>query len=92
MIITFAAQITDETTSHIIEEAARWELNVTDDLDGVLDDPTLPGDHYAILSFDSTLSAPISAKFTTMWYKDFAENFRFVGDLQGPCFRQVQKI
>jgi hypothetical protein len=92
MIFTFAAKVTEENIPHIIEEAARWNLNVTDDLDGILEDPSLTGDHYAILSFNQTLIGPAEPTFFTMWHKDFLFNYRTVGEIQGPCFRQVQKI
>lgn len=91
--ITFASRITEETIPHIIEEAARWELNVTDDLDGVLDDPTLSGDHYAILSFRRVGVIRQAATFTTMWGPDFSKTWKYIGEEQGPAaFRQVQKI
>lgn len=91
-MIYFAAQVTEETIPHIIEELARWDLNVEDDLDGILDDPTLPGDHYGIMTYRMINPKRSEVTFYTMWYKDFARNFRFVGEIQGPCFRQVQKI
>lgn len=91
-MITFAAEVTEETIPHIIEEAARWGLNVTDDLDGILDDPILSGPHFAVLNFDVPLIGSITSSFTTMWHKDFVPNYRIVGEIQGPCFRQVKKI
>jgi hypothetical protein len=81
MIKTWTATITKETIPAIVEEAAKWNLNV-DYLDGVLEE----AEDFNIQRVYAVLSCNLEfghAVFTEHWDLDFDKTWHRTGETEG---------
>jgi hypothetical protein len=85
MLTSYAVVVTEENTPAIIKHLADFDLNVTDDLDGVVEDyATVDQVPYAILHV-SRIDEQKYAKFYVIGSGSFHRNFRQSGnEFYGP--------
>jgi hypothetical protein len=88
-ISTYALEVTEDTIPYLIENAAKWQLNVDGEVQGAMEEAAEFGTTcYALLSVNYSHR---HATFTTMWKEDFGTTWRPDGATHGR-FNRVQLI